>query len=152
MIELTCLAAAVVSFLLALLATPVVKRLAFMTGCINLPREDRHSQKATPLLGGVAIMIAFLLPCLMALVLIRTWAANGAPPWLGGLSIHLSGAMARSGMAVVILGGAMALHVLGLIDDRRGLGAWLKLACEFAIAFGVVWLGGIRLLRPQRIS
>lgn len=146
MIELTCLGAAVVSFVLALLATPVTKRLAFMTGCINMPRQDRHSQKPTPLLGGVAILIAFLLPCLMALVLVHAWADGGAPHWLGSVSVHLSGAMARSDMAIVILGGAIVLHVLGLIDDRRGLGAWFKLACQFAIASGVVWLGGLRLL------
>lgn len=146
MIELICLAAAVVSFGLALLATPVAMRLAFMTGTINEPRQDRHSQKPTPLLGGLAILIAFLLPCLMALVLIRAWAAGGAPHWLGGVSVHLAGAMARSGMAAVILGGAIVLHVLGLFDDRRGLGAWLKLSCQFLIALGVVWLGGVRLL------
>lgn len=45
-----------------------------------------------------------------------------------------------------IVAGAIALHVLGLVDDRRALGPILKLAIQLAIAVAVVTLFDVRLL------
>jgi UDP-GlcNAc:undecaprenyl-phosphate GlcNAc-1-phosphate transferase len=40
----------------------------------------------------------------------------------------------------------VVLHVAGLVDDRRALPAWPKLALQVAVAVGVAWLGDVRAL------
>jgi UDP-N-acetylmuramyl pentapeptide phosphotransferase/UDP-N-acetylglucosamine-1-phosphate transferase len=59
-------------------------------------------------------------------------------PYLGGLR-------ERAGQALVILAGAAVLHVLGLVDDRRPLGAWPKLIVIIAVALLTAGLGGVRI-------
>jgi len=50
-------------------------------------------------------------------------------------------------LALLLVGCLALLHVLGLIDDRRPLGPWLKLAVMAIPAFTVRWL--IRYSRPS---
>jgi len=147
MIELAAAAATAVAFVLAVLATFMMRNLAFATGFIAFPRDDRHSRSPKPLLGGVAILLAVLLPSLLALALAAIWLRQGPPSWLpGSLAVHLSGVVAKTPMALGILAGAVALHVLGLMDDRRRLGPWVKLAVQVGVAGLVVFVLRIRLL------
>ncbi|MBS3820727.1 MAG: undecaprenyl/decaprenyl-phosphate alpha-N-acetylglucosaminyl 1-phosphate transferase, partial [Phycisphaerae bacterium] len=48
------------------------------------------------------------------------------------------------GQALGILGGATVLHAIGLIDDRRHLGPWLKLLVQVLVAAAVVVFVGVR--------
>ncbi len=141
------LATIAVSMGLAMLAIPIVRQLAIRTGLVASPAKDRFGATPTPLGGGVAIVLAILMPSILAMAVAAVWAVEGAPDWLpGSVAIHIAGAASRAPMALTILAGAAILCVLGLIDDRRGLGPWLKLVVQIAVAGGVVMAADLRIL------
>jgi UDP-GlcNAc:undecaprenyl-phosphate GlcNAc-1-phosphate transferase len=59
--------AAGLALMVALLATPVAKRLAWRIGAIDHPRERGLHREATPRLGGLAILLAVVSSCLVFL-------------------------------------------------------------------------------------
>ncbi len=147
MIELAAAAAVGLAFVLSLVGTALARRFAMAWGIIDQPGRDRFGSTPTPLLGGVAITAAILLPSLLALALARVWSATGAPNWLPeALAVHIPGVVEKTPLALIILAGCVVLHVVGLIDDRKDLGPWLKLAAQLLVAGGVVFAGRIRLL------
>jgi UDP-GlcNAc:undecaprenyl-phosphate GlcNAc-1-phosphate transferase len=102
----------------ALLLTPTALRIAIRRRILDHPGEIKAQAAAVPYLGGVAIVLSFTAVVVIA-VLVR-------PPVSGG------------GQVIAVLGTAMALALMGLIDDLRGLSPWLRLLLE--IAAGVlVW-------------
>lgn len=56
----------VVSFILSLLITPLVIKLANLKGWIVKPREDRWNKTPTALMGGIAIFFSFLITILFS--------------------------------------------------------------------------------------
>ena len=62
---LTSLKIIIVTFIFSVLITFLMKRLAHHIGAIDVPRSDegnRHiHKKATPLLGGLGVFLAFML-------------------------------------------------------------------------------------------
>ena len=94
-------------------------------------------------------MLAIVLPSLLAVAVARVWTGegNGPPSWLSGsVAMHIEGAASRVPMAVVILIGAAVLCLVGLIDDRRRLGPWIKLVAQVAVSVAVVVVGNVRIL------
>jgi UDP-GlcNAc:undecaprenyl-phosphate GlcNAc-1-phosphate transferase len=64
----------------------------------------------------------------------------------GALVEHAPGVRAETPLAVLVLGSMLLLHVLGLLDDRRPLGPWVKLAIMGVPAIAVPVLSDTRLL------
>ncbi|MEK7546265.1 MAG: MraY family glycosyltransferase [Patescibacteria group bacterium] len=96
-------------FLLALAATPLASRFARKIGAVDVPDGDRKTHaRPTPLMGGLAIFIAFI----AAALLIR-----------GGL---LGGFMLPKHLAGIALGGLL-LMIGGALDDRYRLRPVLQL-------------------------
>jgi UDP-GlcNAc:undecaprenyl-phosphate GlcNAc-1-phosphate transferase len=134
------------TLLLSLLATRLAARLARRIGFVDRPGGHKSHREPVPYGGGSAIFLAAGLPVLTAVMLVKfvpaSWfAANFGDellPYLGGLR-------ERAGQALVILAGAAVLHVLGLVDDRRPLGAWPKLIVIIAVALLTAGLGGVRI-------
>jgi UDP-GlcNAc:undecaprenyl-phosphate GlcNAc-1-phosphate transferase len=85
---------------------------------MDQPSAIKAQDSPIPYLGGAAIVIAFA-GAVMAAAAVRVEAA-------------LVGELA------VILGLGVALGVMGLVDDLRGLGPWLRLAIE-AVAAVAIW-------------
>jgi UDP-GlcNAc:undecaprenyl-phosphate GlcNAc-1-phosphate transferase len=132
---------------LAAVFTPISRRVARKLGMVDRPERHKAHKTPTPLLGGSAIFAAILVPSLAAVALASYWARAGAPLGLPGqLAVHVSGAAERAPMALVILAGAMLLHIVGLLDDRKALGPWSKLAAQLAAAGLVVGVCGLRVL------
>ncbi len=149
MVVWAALGAMVLAFAISALATPLMRKLAGWFNMVDVPSRHKTHASAVPLLGGCAIFIAILAPALGVLAIARVWAysSRGIPWWVPDrLAEHVGGAAARAPLAFGILVGAMALHVLGLIDDRRHLGAWIKLAGQTVIAAGVVAFCDLRIL------
>lgn len=151
MMILAAAAAMAVAFFLAATGTVLARRLAVQWDFVNYPKGDRFSRAATPMLGGSAIFLAILMPSLLVLALATSWASGPLPAWAAGawmdrLSIHVGGAAAKAPMALIVLAGAALLHVVGLVDDKKHLGPWVKLVAQFAVASGVVLLADIRML------
>jgi len=134
------------SFLLSATLAPLLRRGAVRWGMIDRPAGHKAHARATPLLGGVAIFAAFAIPALATLAVPLLWS-GAAPGWLPAAAAeHVSGAAAKAPRGLAILAGALVLHVVGLLDDRRPLGPWIKLGVQIAVAILAVTLGGARVL------
>jgi len=149
MIIIGAIAAGLVSMALAWLAVPVTTRLAQSFGMIDLPDRHKAHARPTPLLGGCAIFAAILLPTMLAMATARIWAHDlgGIPAWVPAeVKLHIPGAAARAPQALGILACALVLHVIGIIDDRKNLGPWLKLAGQFLVSTAAVVFFDVRVL------
>src|SRR5215216_1389047 len=113
--ELDALWAFLVAAAIAFAATPLTARLARRLGVLNYPRERDLHDSPVPGLGGLAILVA---------------AATSA-------LIFLPGNQETRG----IVGGAIAIALIGAVDDIRpnGLHPLVKLAGQFAAAAIPVW-------------
>ena len=144
------LGAVAVAFFLSVTATSVAKSVARRTGFLDVPRAHKAHAGAVPLLGGSAIFLAVLLPSLLALAMVSIWSAYGVPAWLErlapALAVHVDGAASKVPQALGVLLAATALHVLGLVDDRKHLGPWSKLIVQLVVIGGVVIVCDIRIL------
>ena len=104
--------------------------------------------RAVPNIGGIAISAATLLPLMAGLLLLQVLGdrADGLPvvgPSLVEFADRLDSQ--RSAWWTILLGG-LAMHVLGLVDDRRPVGPWTKLSLQLAFASIVVVGGDLRLV------
>lgn len=142
-ILLSIAGACVLSYLLTLLA----RRIAPAVGMVDKPGGHKAHAAATPLLGGAAIVLSILLPSLVVVALASLWTHRGAPGWIpADIAIHLPGIAHRAPQALGILAAAAALHVMGLIDDKRALGPWCKLLVQVLASVGVVLFCGVRVM------
>ncbi len=141
------LTAIVVSFVLSFLAAPVTRRIAYRFGMLDMPGRHKAHSGPTPLLGGCGIFLAILLPSLLATAVARIWASHGTPEWVpDDIAVHVAGLAMRAPMAMGILAGALVLHIVGIIDDRKNLGPIIKLAAQVGVAVAIVLVWDVRIL------
>lgn len=107
---------------LSLAATPVALRLAVRLGAVDVPGRHKSHASPVPYLGGAAIAVAF-----SAAVVV---AAAVRPPDDGFAQL------------VAIVGLALALSLVGLADDLRGLDVWVRFGAQIAAA-GLLWAAGV---------
>jgi len=120
------------SLVVSFVATRQVRDVATRKGWVSPPQEGRHvHQTALPRLGGVAIFIAFSVSLAMwlGLSLIFPNLVEGLAP-ITLLRIYIP--------ACLIFG-------LGIYDDLRGAGPYLKFATQ-ALAATMLFAGGMRVL------
>ncbi len=111
----------VVAFAVAFATTPLAKILAVKIGAIDVPKDKRRvHKKPTPLIGGLAIFAGFLVTTLCF------YKAD----------IEFIGMMA----------GAIIMVVLGIFDDKYGLGAKFKFAVQI-VAAAIPVICGVRIER-----
>ena len=144
----TVLALLLVGFALALPATWLLVRLGHRVGALDTPGVAGHVKelRRVPNIGGVAVFWAVAGPLAAGLAAVA-FAPDALAERLPGLSTHLERVASARGDWLVILAGAFAIHVLGLVDDRRALGAWPKLLLQVAIALGTTLFSDVRLLQ-----
>lgn len=138
--EIAVVMLGLLSFTIAWIATAAMKRIAPRLGFVDNPGHRKIHRTPTPLGGGVAIFLAFVLPMLGVLIAVR-WLDPSSPAF--GLSAstwsaYLSGAREQSPMALALLGAMLVMHVMGLIDDRKALGPYTKLFIQLAVTAAVV--------------
>jgi UDP-GlcNAc:undecaprenyl-phosphate GlcNAc-1-phosphate transferase len=146
-----CLLLAGVSFVISLPLTRLLIGLGHRRGLVDAPdaagsggRKD-HA-RPIPNTGGVAIFLAIALP--IAAVLAAVWVVPESS-WTGPLAPvapHVEGLRSQTRLGVGILAALAAIHVLGLIDDRRRLGPYSKLLVQLAVALGLVLICRLRVL------
>jgi len=107
------------SFFSASLLTPLCSVLALKLKILDRPDWRKIHDQPTPLLGGVAVYIAFSMALLLNDVFLP-------------------------GMKSLLLGATLVLG-MGLVDDVRPLPALLKFVLQVAISLVVILLGGIHL-------
>jgi UDP-GlcNAc:undecaprenyl-phosphate GlcNAc-1-phosphate transferase len=106
--ELEAVAAFAVAAVVTLVVTPFTGRLAVHVGAIDLPRDRSLHEAPVPRLGGVAI--------------------------LAGLLVAAAAFMPLNAETRGILGGALAVGIVGAIDDIRELPPPVKLAGQMLAA------------------
>lgn len=151
MISWFVVAAILVSLGMSYCATSLAKRVSRRVGMMDVPGKHKVHGRETPLLGGSAIFAAVLIPTLFGLAIARIWATTGVPAWVAEwippeVTAHLSGAAMRIPQALGILLALLVLHVMGLMDDRKHLGPWIKLGVQVLAAVGVSWFCNVRVL------
>ena len=142
-------------FFVSLVVTRVVRGWARRTGFVDVPSGHKRHNAPVALGGGIALVISICGPILLGTV--AAWAVQryGDRTWVPDLlKVHLDGIVSRLPVVAAIVGGALVLHVVGLIDDRRPLGPWSKLVVQIVVALFTAWPVGIRALEvlPSPLS
>ncbi|MEZ4668948.1 MAG: MraY family glycosyltransferase [Anaerolineae bacterium] len=107
----------VFGFAASLGLTPVSRRIAMRLGVVDKPNQRKIHQDHKPLMGGLAIYVAFALSLLLF-----------SPPQ------HLR-------ELASILAGTAFLALIGLLDDRYNLGIRIRLVAMIIAALGLVAAG-----------
>ncbi len=108
-----------VAFLLVTAMMPVAKAASLYFGIVAHPSSDRPHEKPTALLGGLAVMVAFV--AAIGFVGIVSGLPYHSIPWLTGF--------------------ALAMCLVGLLDDIVDLRPRNKLLLELAAICILVWWG-----------
>ncbi|MHB9035243.1 MAG: glycosyltransferase family 4 protein [Armatimonadota bacterium] len=116
------LLAALTSLFVALILTPQVRRAAIRLGVVAHPGGRRTHARATPLMGGIAMYVGFMLAVILA--------------------VMLSPRLSFDTQTIGILVGATYVAIIGVIDDRHELPGWFQAASIIVsgvilVAFGV---------------
>lgn len=145
-LTLLLLAVALTPFLLSMMLTAAVRRTALRIGFVDRPGGHKSHRHVTPYGGGVAIFLACWLPALLLLLLAVVAPPDAVAGLLGETArVYLGGLRLRAAPAAIILLAGALLHIMGLIDDHRPLGAVPKLLVILIVAVLVATLGRVRL-------
>jgi UDP-GlcNAc:undecaprenyl-phosphate/decaprenyl-phosphate GlcNAc-1-phosphate transferase len=125
---------AAVSFVLSWVTTLAMKRVAPRFGFVDKPGHRKIHKAPTPLGGGVAIFLGFALPML---AVVAACHVVTFPP--GSVEAHYAGGVRlQTPMALALVGAMAAMHLMGLVDDRKALGPYLKLFVQLAVTTALV--------------
>ena len=123
-----------IAFLLAFVAafviTPYTIRLAKKIGAIDKPEKRRINEEPIPRLGGIAVIIGFLISCTYLLIIMtleNTFFPFGEEQYFQKL--------------IGLLLGIIVLGIICFIDDVKGLPAIVKLIGQTIAAIIVVSFG-----------
>jgi UDP-GlcNAc:undecaprenyl-phosphate GlcNAc-1-phosphate transferase len=105
----------------ALIATPIARLAAIRFHILDHPGSRKVQIEPVPYLGGVAIIVSFLV-------------AIGAGTLVHGLTGHY-------GQVAAILAGAGVVAAMGLWDDIRGVAGWVKAVVMIPVAVALYATG-----------
>ncbi len=126
-IEFHHLVAFAVALIVAFFATPIARRVAFKAGAVSVPKDTRRvHKKPMALMGGLAIIAGFLL------AIVYSFAIKDTQSFL---------AFFTQPKSVGLMGGALIIIVLGIIDDIKPLRARIKFPVQLLAAILVVATG-----------
>ena len=120
------------SLLFAFVLTRYVRDFAVARCWVAIPTQERHLHSSPlPRLGGVAIFLSFSLGMGIAVLL-----ALRSPTLYSSLSLKT---------LLTILVPAGLVFLLGVYDDIRGVGPYIKFSVQ-AVAASMLFLGGLRIV------
>ncbi|MGE5328173.1 MAG: glycosyltransferase family 4 protein [Deltaproteobacteria bacterium] len=116
-----------IAFTVAFFTTPLVRKLAFKIGAVDVPKDERRMHnKPLARLGGLAIFIGFIVSILYIIIV------NYIDTGITKLDSRFEG----------LLIGSFIIICIGIIDDARTLKPWVKMIFQ-VIAALIVVLSGI---------
>jgi UDP-GlcNAc:undecaprenyl-phosphate GlcNAc-1-phosphate transferase len=131
------IALALVSTAVSALVCGAARLVAPRFGLVDTPGGRKAHRAPTPLGGGVSIWAAVMI----------VLSALGLAAWLGRDALppawhpYIEGAWIRAGRLALLMGLSTLIMLMGLADDRVGLGWKLRLGVQFALAAIYVFLG-----------
>ena len=140
---------AAVGLVIGLSAAGVLVRAGRRLGMLDTAGAAGHAKRqirSVPNIGGVAIYLAVVLPLAGGLVLLHVIPGQWWGSWVSAVADHLPRVKHSTPTAIAMLVCLTALHVVGLVDDRRSLSAWPKLAVQTAAAAVMTIWFDVRLL------
>ncbi len=136
-----------IAFVLAWPLTVIVRRISASMGAMDahgVPGQVKAASRRVPNTGGIAIFAAIIIPIVLGLALLVPLGASHDGEWReepglvpADLHEHLAGLKAKAGDAAIMLACLLGVHLLGVFDDRRPMGPWIKL-CAMLIAATVM--------------
>lgn len=105
---------------------PVISRLCFRLGLLDLPGHHKRHRFPTPNLGGVAIFAGFCAAVIYS-----------------NLQFHFL-SEDLSGVLNYVVAGGVIIFLIGIVDDIAGLSAPVKLAGQI-ISGLIVYMGGLKI-------
>jgi UDP-GlcNAc:undecaprenyl-phosphate GlcNAc-1-phosphate transferase len=134
------------ALLLAAILTPACRAFARTVGYVDRPGAHKSHGAVMPYGGGLAIALAGWAPLAALLI----WLQYTPDEWIlerfgETIRAYAGGVRENTQQAAVLLAGAAVLHILGIIDDLRPLGAYPKLVVMMMVAVAVPALSGARI-------
>ncbi|HHX17587.1 MAG TPA: undecaprenyl/decaprenyl-phosphate alpha-N-acetylglucosaminyl 1-phosphate transferase [Clostridium sp.] len=118
------------AFIVAFSSTPIVRKLAFKIGAVDIPKDARRMHnKPIARLGGMAIFSGFIVALMFGMV----------SALLGVSGISLTKEL------LGLLVGVSIIVAIGIIDDIKQLGAKFKLVFQVIAALSVVFISDTRI-------
>jgi len=112
---------------------------------VSQPRDDRYNRNVIALGGGVAIFWTLALFVLVGAAVVKFLVAPGHLAFIDeSITQHTAGFMTKINDLLVVVAAVFILHLMGLWDDKRHLGPFVKLAIQFVAAFVAAWFADIR--------
>ena len=126
--------------------TLIVRGLAARFDFLDQPHDRKAHRRPVPYGGGIAIFLAVSVPLLVAAAVVLWCHAYGRPVWLSEgiystVAVHIPGAAGKLPQLGAVLVGGLVILLLGLIDDRKGLGPIPKLVVQLLVAVGLAAVG-----------
>lgn len=131
------------SLIVSLLLNPLMKKLSGAIGLVDHPGERKVHTTPTPLSGGIAIYLSFVVVTGIN-ILLALWLLNTTNLFHADVSKYVPNVAFRLRQAGLIFLGATLMFVTGVIDDRRTLNPWLKLVLQILSA-ALLCVAGIRI-------
>ena len=126
-----------ISGALSLLITYFARRVGLRLGAFDTPGASGHIKTEIhqiPNTGGIAIYLGITLPMIAGLVAVGLFPDRLPFSFADSLTVHLPGMRQRGGMIIALIACLTVLHIMGVIDDRRPLGAAVKLLIQIIVA------------------
>ena len=130
------------SFIMSLILTGLMRRLALRWQFLDHPGERKVHAAPIPVMGGIAICVTFYAIILTAVFIIR-FAGRSGDEWLMAQVFVPLGENATTKLTGVLAGGLL-IFLLGVLDDRKPLSPEVKLAGQIAAA-AVLVISGMRI-------
>lgn len=157
------LTAVLAAFTTALLALPIWTKWCLRAGLVDDPGDRKLHESRVPLAGGLTIITALIVPALLAVLAIKLQAPHTASetnhpmldshgsslnhiPFLDSDTVALlaHGLTVRGIELFAIFIGAVAMLIVGLLDDKHELKPAAKFAGQLLAAF-LVAAAGVRI-------
>ncbi len=133
------------SFAVSALLTAVVRKRSLARDFVAHPVRDRYHKVVVPLGGGIAIFATLAVFILAAVIAVKFIAAPGHLNWLGdSVTVHIAGFLDKITQLLTVLALVAALFTLGIVDDKKHLGPFVKLAVQVAVAIIAAAFADIR--------
>lgn len=129
----------VVSFIISLVLTELVRKMALRFGVLDQPGERKVHGTPVPLLGGVAICVTVYLMVGVHLSLLRP-ARDLGFEWLEGHVLYFLGDQVKTRLTGLAAGGGI-IFALGVVDDLKALRPEIKLVFQTVAALILVFSG-----------
>lgn len=144
-----CAILIIFSMALSVILTAAMRRWSHNLGLVAHPGERRIHTNATPCGGGVAIFFALWIPIILGIAVCLYFrgrkelpaAFAGLTEHIPGIIEYMSGALTKLPKLIAIAAGGAIIWIVGLVDDRWGLGPWGRLLIQIGVAVMLVFCG-----------